>query len=59
MPINLTQSDIDELRNAKRIAEEAITDLDKAERAGLDVKDQKEKLNKQLSQINQILSVYS
>ncbi len=59
MPITLSQNDLNDLRNAQRQAEEAISDLDKAERAGMDVKEQKAKLNEQLSQIKQILSVYS
>lgn len=58
MSIELSMDDINKLRDAKRLAEETLSSLDKAERAGIDVSAQKKDLNDKLSKINQILSVY-
>lgn len=58
MPITLSEEQLNQLRDAKARGNEALSDLDKADRAGIDVKDQRKTLIDQLAKIDQMLSVY-
>lgn len=58
MPIQMSNEDIINLKSAKAKAEELANDLDKAERAGIDVKEQKASNQTNLAKIIQLLSVY-
>ena len=58
MAIQLSEDELNTLRQSKALANQTLSDLDKAERAGIDVKIQRDTVTKQLEQIEKLLTVY-